>query len=294
MNTHNTLESISKDAKQVLNKFYSQFSIETTPNLDKKIDSYKALLPKSTAVTIAAPSKTDRNEIIRTARRLRQEEMEPVPHIVARSIPDIAYLESLMDELQDQAEVDHVLVIAGDIPSPAGPFHSSMDVLESDVFEKRGIKIIGVSGHPEGTPYVDDKELSNAIRWKNEYASRVTSDVYICTQFSFEAAPVISWEEKIRDEGNQLSIKVGVPGIATLQTLMRQAIASGIGQSINFLTHQVPHLKDIMSFSTPQHLILDLATHCAQDSSCLIKGIHFFPFGGLEKTSKWISTQLDN
>jgi len=79
-----------------------------------------------------------------------------------------------------------------------------------------------------------------------------------------------------------------------LQTLKRQAIASGIGQSINFLTRQAPNLKDIMSFSTPQQLIMDLATHCAQDSSCLIKGIHFFPFGGLEKTSKWVSTQLVN
>lgn len=261
MNTHNTYESISKDAKQLLNKFYSQFSIETTPNLDKKSDSYKALLPKSTAVTIAVPNKMDRGEINRTAKRLRKEGMEPVPHIVARSIPNPAYLESLMDELQDQAVVNHVLVIAGDISSPAGPFHSSMDMLESDEFEKRNIKKIGVSWHPEGTPYINDRELSEAIRWKNEYASRVACNAYIFTQFAFKALPVISWEEKIRIEGNQIPIKVGVPGIATLQTLMHQAIASGIGQSINFLTHQAPHLKEIISFSTQQQLILDLATN---------------------------------
>ena len=292
MNIPKTDETISYEARNLLRKFYSEYSIETTPRLDKKIDSYNAILPKSTTVMIAAPNGTSPNEIIRTAKRLHHEEMEPVPHIIARSIPNISYLENLLDKLQTEAAVDHLLVIAGDIPNPVGPYHNSMELLISGVFEKRCIKIIGVSGHPEGTPYVGNKELIDAIRWKNEYATRTKSDMYICTQFVFEATPVISWEQNIRKKGNQLPVKVGVPGVATLQTLLRMAATSGIGQSVRFLTHKASSLKKITKFSTPEQLITALAVHCEQDPSSLIEGVHFFPFGGVEKTSQWVGTQL--
>lgn len=287
------MKPILDEAGHLLRKFYSGYSIETTPRLDKKIDSYGAILPKSTTVMIASPNGVNFNETIRTAKRLRQEGMEPVPHIVARSIPNLSSLEIWLDELQAEAEVDHMLVLAGDLPTPVGPYHSSMDILDLGVFEKRGIKKIGVSGHPEGSPYISNGELSDAIRWKNEYASRTGSDVYICTQFVFEAFPIISWERKIREEGNQLPIKVGVPGIATLRTLMGHAVAGGIGQSVRFLTQQATHIKNIMTFSTPEHLLKDLANHYAQESSSLIEGIHFFPFGGMEKTTRWVAAQLD-
>ena len=294
MNSHTTDEKIPDNAKRLLHKLYSEYSIETTPRLDKKIDSYQAILPKNTSVMIASPNATTFNQIIRSAKRLRNEGMEPVPHIIARRIPDLALLKTLLDQLQTEAEVDHILVIAGDIPSPVGPYHSSMELLNTGVFEKRGIKKIGVSGHPEGSPHVSDKELLNAILWKNEYASQSGNEVYLCTQLVFEALPVISWEQKIRNEGNQLPVKVGVPGIATLQTLLHQATTIGIGQSVRYLTRQAPYLKKLMTHTTPQQLIKDVAIHCAQDSSTLIEGIHFFPFGGMEKTSHWVTTQLSS
>ncbi len=292
MNIAKTDDAISNEARHLLRKLYSGYSIETTPRWDEKIDSYKAILPKSTTVMIASLHGGNFKEIIRTAKRLRQEGMEPVPHIAARSIPNLACLETRLDELQSEADVNHMLVLGGDIPSPVGPYHSSMDILNLGVFEKRGINKIGVSGHPEGSSHISDSELSNAIRWKNEYASRTGCDVYICTQFVFEALPVISWERKIRNEGNQLPIKLGVPGIASLRTLIRHAAAAGIGQSVRFLTQQAPHIKNIMTFNTPEKLLKDLANHYTQESSSLIEGIHFFPFGGVEKTSRWVAAQL--
>ncbi len=286
------MENIHKNTNLLLRKFYSSYSIETTPHLDKEIDSYKAILPISTPVMIASPNGSSLDEVVKTAKRLRFEEMEPVPHITARSIPDLAYLETLINKLQVEAEVDHLLVIAGDIPTPIGPYNSSMAILDLGILETRGIKKIGVSGHPEGSPNISDSELSEAIRWKNEYASRADIDVYICTQFVFEAFPVISWERKIRSLGNQLPIKVGVPGVATLQTLLRLAAACGVAQSVRFLKHQSPNIKKMIVSSTPEQLIKDLAMHCAQDPKNLIEGIHLFPFGGIKKTSQWITNQF--
>lgn len=292
MNIPKNDTAISNEARHLLRKLYSGYSIETTPRWDKKISSYDAILPKSTTVMIASLYRDDFKEVIRTAKRLRQDGMEPVPHIVARSIPSVSRLENWLDELQSEADVDHILVIAGDIPSPVGPYHSSMDILDLGVLEKRGIKKIGVSGHPEGISNVSNRELLNAICWKNEYASRTGIYVYICTQFVFEASPIISWEQKIRKAGIQLPIKVGAPGIATPQTLMRHAVAAGIGQSVRFLMKQAPHINEILTFSTPEQLLRNLANHYAQESSSLIEGIHFYPFGGVEKTSRWVASQL--
>ena len=292
MKQYKTEKIISDEARYILHEFYSGYSIETTPRLDGKIDSYKSILPSATTVMIASPNNASIKEIIQTAKRLNDDGMVPVPHIVARSIPNLEHLESLLDQLQEEANVDHVLVIAGDTNTPAGPYRCTMDVLDLGVFEKHRIKKIAVSGHPEGSPYVKEKELWEALRLKNEYASSSECDVYICTQFVFEASPIISWEQKIRDQGNQLPIKVGVCGIATLQTLLRLAAASGIGQSMRFLTQQAPHIKQVLAHHTPQKLIKDLAVHCVSDPSNLIEGIHFFPFGGVEKTSQWIAKQL--
>ena len=293
MTLKNTSNISDDNVQNLLQKFYSSYSIETTPGLDKKIDSYKSILPKYATVMIASPNNTNFEEIIRTAKRLRNEGMQPVPHIVARSIPSLAHLEKLLEELHSEVEIDHILVIAGDVATPVGPFQNSMDLLESAVFEKHGINKIGVSGHPEGSPYVSDKVLFDAIHWKNEFAAQFNGEVYICTQFAFEAAPIISWEQKIREQGNRLPIKVGIPGIATFKTLMQFAVASGIGQSIHFLAQQAQHIKQMLAHHTPQMLINDLVFYCIQDSSNLIESIHFFPFGGIEKTSDWINRQLN-
>jgi methylenetetrahydrofolate reductase (NADPH) len=243
---------------------------------------------------IASPNATNFSEIIRTAKRLRHEGMEPVPHIVARSIPNLQSLESFLDQLQLEADVNHVLLIAGDLPSPVGPFSSSMDILDVGIFEKKNIKKIGVSGHPEGSPTINENELWEAIRFKNKYALDTESEVYICTQFVFESAPVIAWEQKYQERGYKLPIKVGIPGIASAKILLRMAAESGIGKSMRFLTHQAPHIEQLLTHHTPDKLVKDLAIHCAQHSSSMIESIHFYPFGGMLKTSEWAAMQLES
>ena len=67
---------------------------------------------------------------------------------------------------------------------------------------------------------------------ENEFARKEGLDLYIETQFCFEAAPVVAWERRIRASGNDLPIRVGIPGPATIKTLLRFAQISGIGPSM--------------------------------------------------------------
>src|SRR5947207_890592 len=111
-----------------------------------------------------------------------------------------------------------------------------MQVLATGLLDRYGIRKIGVAGHPEGSPDITDEAIAQALRWKNDFAERTDADIYLVTQFCFEADPIIRWDKRIRAEGNRLPIHVGIPGLATLKTLMAHAKACGIGPSMRFIT----------------------------------------------------------
>ena len=56
--------------------------------------------------------------------------------------------------LNTAQENDTVLLVAGDSDAAAGPFSSSLQVLETGVFEACGIRSVGVAGYPEGHPRI--------------------------------------------------------------------------------------------------------------------------------------------
>ena len=110
----------------------------------------------------------------------------------------------------------------------------------------------------------------------------------LVTQFLFEAAPLLAWERMIRGQGNHLPIHVGVPGPATVKSLLNYARLCGVGNSMRLLTHQAGNLFKLASLSYPDALITALANHRATDPHGCIKRLHFYPFGGLARTARWI------
>src|SRR3546814_17874130 len=94
------------------------------------------------------------------------------------------------------------------------------------------ISRIGFAGHPEGSPDIAPADLATALLWKNRFAAEHGIDMYIETQFCFDAAAIVAWDRNIRALGNRLPIHLGVPGLATLKTLLKFAQASGVGPSI--------------------------------------------------------------
>jgi methylenetetrahydrofolate reductase (NADPH) len=192
-----------------------------------------------------------------------------------------------LKRLQGEAAVTHVLVLAGALDEPLGDFETSMQLLETGLFDKHGITRIGVAGHPEGSSDISPEDLKAALDWKNAFAQRSDAAVYIATQFCFQAAPIIAWDQAIRTQGNTLPIQIGVPGLATLKTLINHAKACGIGPSMRFLTRQARNMAKLMTLSTPDRLLLDLARYKASDPDCGIRGIHVYPLGGLKTSALW-------
>ncbi|MCH8001788.1 MAG: metFprotein [Proteobacteria bacterium] len=269
------------------------FTAETTPGSAAKIPDYREHLRPGTVVYITFLPGSDFDDTIAVAKRLKGEGFLPVPHFAARSIPSAAFLEDKLARLAGEVGLEQVLVIGGSADKPVGDFPDTMRLLETGLFDKHGIRKFGVAGHPEGSPDISDEAIAEALRWKNDFAERSGAELYLVTQFCFEAGPVIAWDRRIRAEGNRLPIHVGVPGLATIKTLLAHAKACGIGPSMKFLTRQARNLTKLMTVSAPDRLVTDLAAYQASDPGCGIAGVHMYPLGGLRRSAKWSYAVID-
>ena len=274
-----TIEQIAKAG--------ANWSIEVTPAGATKVESFGDALAPGTDVNVTFLPGSDPADTAKVAARLRDEGMHPIPHIAARSIKDKDQLKGILKALKDQASVDEVLIIGGGVDNPVGDFDSSMQILETGLIKDHGIGKIGVSGHPEGSPDINADALAHALAWKNEFAKKEGLDLYIETQFCFEAAQVLQWERDIRAAGNALPIRIGIPGPATIKTLFRFAQISGIGPSMRFISKQAKNVAKLLTVQAPDLLLSELAEGMASDENCLLAHFHYYPFGGFAKTATY-------
>ncbi|MAH83171.1 MAG: metFprotein [Rhodospirillaceae bacterium TMED8] len=276
-------ESIDESVRS----FVNGFTAETTPFSAAKIDDFREVLRPGTTVFVTFLPGSDYTDTLEVTKRLQDEGMRPVPHIAARSVPNKAFLEENLKILAEQSGIDEVLIIGGAVDQPVGDFSDSMQIMETGLLDKYGIKKVGIAGHPEGSPDITQEAIRDALAWKNEFAERSGAELYIVTQFCFEAEPIIAWDKAIQSEGNRLPIRIGLPGLATIKTLLNFAKACGVGQSMNFLKRQGKNVAKLMTVSTPDKQMIDLARYKLEDPKCGITGVHMYPLGGVKKTAKW-------
>ena len=103
----------------------------------------------------------------------------------------------------------------------------------------------------------------------------------------------MDWEARIKKLGNTLPIHIGLPGLATLKTLLKFAQMSGIGPSMRVLTRQTKNLAKLVMTQEPDIVITDLTSRVARAPGSLIKKVHFYPFGGLAKTAAWANSVVN-
>ncbi len=278
--------------KRAIVDFLAGYSVETSPAAADRLDSFRDHLHPGTRVYIATLPGTGFEQVISTALRLRDEGMVPVPHLPARGITGPGQLARLLGELNGEAGVEDVLVIAGGLRSPVGTFDRTMKMLETGLFQQNGIRRIGVAGHPEGNPDIDPDELSVALAAKNAFAERSGIALHLVTQFCFDPKPVIAWDKAIQKAGNRLPIHIGIAGPATLKSLLNYARMCGIGPSARVLFRQGRNLARLGMVSAPDQVVTGLARYRATDPQCGIGRAHFYTFGGLRRTTRWLDAVL--
>jgi methylenetetrahydrofolate reductase (NADPH) len=270
--------------------FLKGYSIEVMPRTAEKVEDFRTLLPGGTRVYIAHIDGTPIEDMVATARRLSDEGFAAMPHFPARIIKDKATLTDWVARYRD-AGVRQGLILAGGVAAPVGDFSTSMQLLDSGAFD--GFDRLHVAGHPEGNKDIDpdgsDRMVMEAARWKTAFAERTDAKMAMATQFCFEAAPVIDWVNRLQAEGIALPVHIGVAGPAKLQTLIKFAIACGVGPSLRVLQKRALDVTKLLLPYEPTEFIADLAAHKAANPGFGIEQVHFFPLGGIKTNAEWVT-----
>ena len=271
--------------------FLQGYSIEVMPRTAQKVDDFRSILPAGTRVYIAHIEGTPIEDMVATAKRIASEGFAVMPHFPARIIKDQATLEDWIARYQGEAGVDQALLLAGGVDQPHGAFHSSMQLMESGAFDRAGFTRLHVAGHPEGNrdidPGGDMKNVEEAILWKQKFSERTDADMAIVTQFAFEAGPIIGWADGLRETGVSLPIHIGIAGPAKLQTMIKFAIACGVGPSLRVLQRRAKDVTKLLTPFEPTEVISALAAHKAAHPDFNITQVHFFPLGGIKTNAHW-------
>ncbi len=271
--------------------FLQGYSIEVMPRTAEKIEDFRALLPKGTRVYIAHIEGTPIEDMVKTAKRIADEGYPVMPHYPARIIKDAKTLENWISMYQGEAGVDQALLLAGGVAKPHGDFDSSMQLLETGLFDKAGFGRLHVAGHPEGNKDIDPdgstKNVDDALRWKQQFSDRTDAKMALATQFAFDAKPIIEWAEGLKAAGIDLPIHIGIAGPAKLQTLIKFAFACGVGPSLKVLQKRAMDVSKLLLPYEPTDVIATLAEHKAANPDFNITNAHFFPLGGIKTNANW-------
>ncbi|AJQ81594.1 methylenetetrahydrofolate reductase [Xanthomonas oryzae] len=244
------------------------------------------LLPGSSMFIPYLPGQHDAARLA-AAQLVRSLGFEPMPHLSARRIGAPEELQAFVARLVDEAGVTRCFVIAGDPSTPKGPFADSLSLIETGVFERSGIRTIGVAGHPEGHPIMRTAEQWDVLERKCRRIQERGMAPLIVTQFGFDADMVVTWVEALRARGIPHPVRVGVPGPASVAVLARYAASCGVGACASVLSNYGISIGKLFGNAGPDRFVDRLASRLT-DAHGDIR-LHVFPFGGIGQSVAWMA-----
>ena len=275
-----------------LTNFLKGFSLEVTPRAAAKIENFSELIPKGTLIYIAHIEGTPIEEMVETAKKINDQGYSPMPHFPARIIKNEQVLQDWISQYKNEANVENALLIAGGSNKPYGDFDSSVQLIESELFDVAGFKNLHIAGHPEGNKDIDNdgttRNIDKALSWKNEFSKRTDATMAITTQFCFDSETVINWANDIKNNGIDLPIHIGIAGPAKLQTLLKYSLECGVGASIKILQKRAMDLTKLLLPYKPTQILSELAEYKFDNPDFNIEKVHFFPLGGIKQVSKFV------
>ena len=272
--------------------FLKDFSIEVTPKAASKIENFSDLLPRGTLIYVAHIEGTSIVDMVNTAKKITDQGFTPMPHFPARIIKDKNILQEWISRYQNEANVENALLIAGGANKPYGEYDSSIQLIESELFDKANFKSLHIAGHPEGSKDIDPdgstKNVDEALSWKNEFSKRTDASMAITTQFSFDSKTVIDWANNVKKSGIDIPIHIGIAGPAKLQTLLKYSIECGVGASLKIIQKRAKDLTKLLLPYKPTEILKDLAEYKLNNPEFNIEKVHFFPLGGVKMVSDFV------
>ena len=248
-------------------EFLGRMSVEITAKQVDKLPLIATRIHPGAEVFVALIDPADLEGQIAAVRAIRQHGLKPVPHVPARFVRDHDDLARRLEAFAREGK--------------------------TGLLQANGVTGFGMAGHPEGnsdiTSTLGERALIEALQLKQAYARDNGLDAFIATQFLFAAEPVAAWAQSLNAHGITLPIAVGVPGPATIKTLVRYAQMCGVGQSARFIRKQALNVSKLLTVNTPDAFVAELARLSRERPELHIARPHFYPFGGFDKLFDWVA-----
>lgn len=279
---------IASDVDAAVRRLLAQASIE----IAARDLGEAAELARARQVFIPWTPNLDASAMIAATARARELGLAPVPHVVARRLASAPAAQDLLAELHRRG-AEAVLLVGGDLREPAGPFHSSYELLRTGLLQECGFAQAGVCGYPEGHPRIADPVLQEDLQLKLAWARSHGLRLFVVSQFCFEGATIARWAAGLRAAGVEVALRIGVAGPTSVARLLKLGVQCGIGNSLRALKGRLGSLTRLAGTHDPAEVIREIAAARLAQPALDPLSLHLFAFGGMTPTAQWLSRSAE-
>jgi methylenetetrahydrofolate reductase (NADPH) len=247
----------------------------------KSADEKLKAIPGGTTVTVTTSGKLGLGRTLEFAGTAARAGFNVVPHLAARQLTSEEELRGFLGRLRELG-ISQLYLIGGDETPPAGPYDSSLQVLQAMQHFDHGMARIGVACYPEGHPKISDEALAEALRGKQPYAA------YMVSQLCFNPGVLVSWLRRVRGEGITLPLHLGLAAPMQVSRLLTLGPQIGVGTSMRYLAKQHGFIGNVLKGGAyqPEGLLVKMGD-ALTSPELRIEGLHVFSFNQVEETVQW-------
>ena len=264
------------------------YSLEMTAKELNGLRDAAPLIRPGTQVAVTFLPGEEMAQRVEAAKLVRALGFEPIVHLSARRLTSREELDDYLAQITAEAGVKRVFLIAGDPPEADGPFEDSLQVIESGLLEKHGIRIAGIGGHPEGHPNVSRADLW--VWMERKIAALRTRNIVplVVTQFAFDDDAIVAWVGEMRARGIDVPVRLGVPGPAGIKRLLGFAARCGVGASAGVMKKYGVSVTNLLGSAGPDKLVNSLDSKLNDEEHGRVR-LHLYPFGALTASAEWVN-----
>lgn len=266
----------------------SLYALEVTAKDIAQVEASAGDIVPGTPINIAFLGNETHGQRIHAAHTIRNRGFEPVPIISSRRLRSERDADDLLSGLTEAARPRRFILVGGDPAVPAGPYADSIQLLESGLLDRHAVRAVGIVAYPEGHPKIGDDVLWRALKWKLDFLTKLGCSVEITTQFGFDADAIIRWIERLRHEGIDAPVRVGVPGPASAGSLLRCARQFGVITSANIVRKYGLSLTNLLQRVGPERFFDQLRRGMSNLQLGTVR-YHLYPFGGISDGVRWMN-----
>lgn len=281
------MHSSTNGSQQGVPALLNAFSLEITGKDLRELQTAAGRFPAGTRVNVTYLGNEDATTRVAACKVIRDLGLRAVPHVSARRVGSRGELDSYLSELAGVGASEEIVVIGGDPFEPEGPYADSLSVIRSGLLDEHGVRKVDIAGYPEGHPRIADDVLWQALQDKATALAEQGLEYAVATQFVFDSTAVVNWVERLRDRGVDAPVRIGVPGPAGVQRLLRYARRFGVQSSASIVQKYGFSLSGLLGTAGPTRFVEDLATAINPSRHGKVF-LHFYTFGGVRATAEWV------